>query len=163
ETLPDAFQREADLARRTAIADVFLHPVLGVSGTVEQRDLDLLPSLLEMGGNSIKFFLLFPHFDREVGAYIEATRRAAAGAMIPCEDARRSEAASASLAAAGKSAVRYYADAHPVISEVVATQRAVAMAELTGAPIYIVHLSSQRALAVCADAQARGVPVYVEV
>ena len=49
-----------------------------------------------------------------------------------------------------------------MISEVVATQRAVAIAEATGAPVYIVHLSSQRALEVCADAQARGVPVHVE-
>jgi len=32
----------------------------------------------------------------------------------------------------------------------------------TGAPVYIVHLSLARALAVCAEAQARGLPVYVE-
>jgi quercetin dioxygenase-like cupin family protein len=28
--------------------------------------------------------------------------------------------------------------------------------------VYIVHLSSERALCVCADAQARGLPVFVE-
>jgi dihydropyrimidinase len=49
-----------------------------------------------------------------------------------------------------------------VISEVVATERAVAFAEATGAPVYIVHLSSARALEVCAEAQSRSLPVYVE-
>ena len=35
-----------------------------------------------------------------------------------------------------------------------------AISEVTGAPIYIVHLSSERALRVAEAAQARGVPVY---
>ena len=48
------------------------------------------------------------------------------------------------------------------MSEVVATQRAVALCEMTGAPVYVVHLSSAAALDVCRDAQARGLPVYVE-
>jgi dihydropyrimidinase len=38
----------------------------------------------------------------------------------------------------------------------------VAFAEVSGTPIYIVHVSSFRALAACAAARARGVPVRVE-
>jgi dihydropyrimidinase len=38
----------------------------------------------------------------------------------------------------------------------------VAFAEATGTPIYIVHLSSRRALETCTRARARGVPVHVE-
>lgn len=49
-----------------------------------------------------------------------------------------------------------------MVSEVVATQRAVAMCEATGSPIYVVHLSSERALRVCEEAQAHALPVYVE-
>jgi dihydropyrimidinase len=44
----------------------------------------------------------------------------------------------------------------------VATQRAIAIAEATGSPVYIVHLSSERSLEACAEAQARGVHVFVE-
>jgi dihydropyrimidinase len=58
--------------------------------------------------------------------------------------------------------VRYFPASRPAIAEVVATQRAVAIAELTGAPVYLVHLSCARALEVCADARRRGIPVYVE-
>ena len=97
--------------------------------------------------------------------YVEATRRAGASdllTLIHCEDDALMADAAAQLTAAGQTSLRHYAESRPVISEVVATQRAVAIAEATGAPVYIVHLSSERALAVCADAQARGVPVYVE-
>ena len=82
--------------------------------------------------------------------------------LIHCEDDALIEDATARLMAAGTASLRYYPESRPIVSEVVATQRAVAFAEATGAPVYIVHLSSQRALDVCAEAQARGVPVYVE-
>ena len=82
--------------------------------------------------------------------------------LIHCEDYALIEDACAQLKATGRAALRHYPESRPVISEVVATQRAVAMAEATGAPVYIVHLSSARALEVCAEAQSRGVPVYVE-
>ena len=49
-----------------------------------------------------------------------------------------------------------------MLAEVVATQRAVAMAEATGAPIYAVHVSSEGALRVLEDARDRGLSVFVE-
>jgi dihydropyrimidinase len=166
ETPLAALERDGAIAREEAIADVFLHPVLGAAGSVDQSTLDDIPRLLEHGCNSIKYFLLFPHFDAQVAAYLEATRLAGENGLITlihCEDAPLIADATKQLFEHGKSAVRYYGDAHPVITEVVAVQRAVAFAEATGAPVYIVHLSSARALQVCAEAQSRGVPVYVEV
>jgi len=50
----------------------------------------------------------------------------------------------------------------PTIGEVLAVQRSVAIAEATGAPILIDHVSSGRALKVAEDAERRGLPVYVE-
>lgn len=166
ETPLSALKREGAIAREQSIVDVFLHPVLGAGGSIDERTLDEIPHLLENGCNSIKYFMLFQQFDAQVGTYIEATRRAGAQGLITlihCEDHPLIEDAIAQLNAQGKSAVRYYGDAHPVYSEVVAVQRAVAFAEATGAPVYIVHLSSERALAICAEAQSRGLPVYVEV
>jgi dihydropyrimidinase len=155
-------EREATLVRQQAIADVFLHPVLGETTAAV---LDEIPRLLASGCNSIKFFMSFPHFDPQVAGYTEATRRAGANQLITlihCEDYALMADATAQLVEAGQTSLRHYAASRPVVSEVVATQRAVALAEATGAPVYIVHLSSARALAVCAEAQARGVPVYVE-
>jgi dihydropyrimidinase len=58
--------------------------------------------------------------------------------------------------------LRYFGESRPVVAEVVATQRAVAIAEMTGSSVYVVHLSSQRALEVCVEARSRGVAIYVE-
>ena len=157
-----ALEREAALVREQAIADVFLHPVLA---EITPRVLDEIPLLRGAGCNTIKYFMSSPSFDPQIQGYVEATRRAGAGgliAMIHCEDSTLIEDATAQLVAAGNTSLRYYGESRPVVAEVVATQRAVAIAEATGAPVYIVHLSSARALEVCAEAQSRGVPVYVE-
>jgi dihydropyrimidinase len=162
ESLLEALARETAVAQRTSIADVFLHPVLG---TPDDRALAEIAQLEERGCTSLKVFLTSPRFDHEVDAYIEAIRRAGeAGvlSMLHCEDAAAIAFATGKLAAEGKTSLRYFGESRPVIAEVVATQRAVAIAELTGAPVYIVHLSSARALEVCASARARGVRVYVE-
>ena len=162
ETPLSGLAREAAIARAQTITDLFLHPVLGETTAAV---LDEIPHLLESGCNTIKFFMSTPTFDGQIRGYVEATRRAGASdllTLIHCEDDALMADAAAQLTAAGQTALRHYAASRPVISEVIATQRAIAIAEATGAPVYIVHLSSERALAVCADAQARGVPVYVE-
>jgi dihydropyrimidinase len=162
ETLLAGLEREATLARKQTIADLFLHPVLG---DVTPQALDEIPRLLGAGCNSMKVFTVFPNFDSQAYGYVEAIRRAGDSGLITvihCEDYALVEDATARLVADGKPSLRYYAESRPVISEVVATQRAVAFCEATGAPVYIVHLSSARALDVCAEAQSRGLPVYVE-
>jgi len=155
-------EREAAEARTQTIADLFMHPVIGQTTT---EILDQIPHLLDAGCSSIKYFMVFPRFDTQVAGYVEATRRAGASGLltlIHCEDFALTADATAQLVGAGHTSLRYYAQSRPVLAEVVATQRAVAMAEATGAPVYVVHLSSERSLAVCAEAQTRGVPVYVE-
>ena len=106
-----------------------------------------------------------PRFDPQAEGYLEATKLAGENqllTMIHCEDYPLLNEATNRLVNAGKLSLKHYPESRPVLSEVVATQRAVAFAELTGAPVYVVHLSSRRALEVCAEAQSRGVPVYVE-
>lgn len=162
ETPLAGLEREAAVARDQTIADLFLHPVLAEANS---QVLDEIPRLLDSGCSSIKLFMVSPGFDSQVRDYVEAIRRAGESGLITvihCEDYGLIEDATAGLLRAGKSSLRHYAASRPVISEVVATQRAVAFAEATGAPVYIVHLSSERALEVCVEAQHRGVPVYVE-
>ena len=158
----EALRREAVVAERQTIADVFLHPVLD---DPDERALEDIPHLLESGCSSIKIFLSNPRFDRSVDGYLEAIRRAGASgliSMLHCEDAALIAFATRRLIAEGRSSLHYFPESRPVVAEVVATQRAIALAELTGAPVYVVHLSSERALEACADARARGIPLFVE-
>lgn len=157
-----SIERDAAIARQQTMTDLFFHPVL-MQATPEV--IDDIPALFESGCNSIKMFTVFPNFDAQIPGYMAAAQRAHEYGMITlihCEDHMLIQVATEKLLAAGKTSMRYYPESRPVNSEVIATQRAVTFAEATGAPVYIVHLSSQRALEVCAGAQARGLPVYVE-
>jgi dihydropyrimidinase len=162
ESLLGALERETEVARRQAIADVFLHPVLGPPN---EETLAEIPQLLDAGCSSLKVFLTNPNFDRQADGYVEAIRCAGSAgliSMLHCEDAAAIAHATRRLLERGETSLRYFGNSRPVVAEVVATQRAVAIAELTGAPLYIVHLSSARALEVCAAARAHGLRVYVE-
>ncbi len=157
-----ALERESDLAAELSIADFFLHPVL-THGSPEI--LDEIPKLLESGCNTIKFFMSFPTFDDNVEFYLQATRVAGEHDMVTlihCEDYPLIEEATRALVAQGRDAIQNYPASRPILSELVATQRAIAFAEATGAPVYVVHLSSDRAMAACVEAQSRGVPILVE-
>src|SRR5262249_22520843 len=117
------------------------------------------------GCSSIKIFLPSPRFDADGTAFTAAVQRAGASgliSMLHCEDAALLEYAARQLEAVGHSSLRNFPESRPVLAEVIATQRAVAIAEAPGAPVYVVHLSSERALHVCVDARARGLPVFVE-
>ena len=162
ETPLASLEREAQLVRQQAIADVMLHPLL--IPPIEDA-LSELPRLVAQGFTSLKVFMVMQDFDSHSSDYLAALK--AAGEMgiltlIHCEDAAIISVTSQALLAEGRGSLRYYAESRPVVAEEVATQRAVAMCEATGSPIYVVHLSSERALRVCEQAGARGLPVYVE-
>ena len=58
--------------------------------------------------------------------------------------------------AEGKTAPIYHALTRPVTAEAEAVHRAIAMAEMAGVPVYIVHLSSEDALNQVREARDRG-------
>jgi dihydropyrimidinase len=123
-----------------------------------------LAALAERGA-TLKIYLIRPEFDRNVPGYLEVLRQAGAAGLLTmfhCEDYAINSTTKERMIAEGRSAIRHIADSQPVVSEEVATQRAVAMSEVTGAPIYIVHLSSERALRAAEAGMARRLPVFVE-
>ncbi len=162
ETLADALRKDGAEASAQSLVDYFFHPVLMEP---DPRNLEAIAPLHRAGHTSVKIFLSFRRFDRHVAEYLEAMRRVAAAggiALVHCEDAAIIECCCNLLRESGRTDPRFYPDARPLQAEVVATQRAVGFAETTGCPTYVVHLASARALEVCHDGRARGVPVYVE-
>ena len=82
--------------------------------------------------------------------------------LLHCEDGAMLKEAGEKLIAQGRGAVANFPDARPVAAEVAAVDQAIGIARRTGAPVYIVHLSSAAALDRCRRARAAGLPVYVE-
>lgn len=162
ETMTIGIQNDDETARGLSLADYFLHPVLLHPS---KENIETIAPLHQAGHTSVKFFLSFNNFDRHVQDFLTAMRIAKQNrgiSLIHCEDAAIMDCCCSILREAGRTAPRYYPEARPVQSEVVATQRAVGFAETTGCPTYIVHLASARALEACHDGRSRGIPIYVE-
>ncbi len=64
--------------------------------------------------------------------------------------------------AAGHTSPVYHALTRPEAAEATGTERAIALAEMAKVPVYIVHLSAQRALERVMEARDRGLPAYAE-
>ena len=161
-TLAQAIEREAALIREQAIVDVILHAGINDPRTQEGQMTTLAA---ETGQTSTKIFMVRSAFDAEAPGYLatmDAAGRAGILTMVHCEDGPILARAVAELAAAGRTSLEYFPESRPVVGEVVATQRAVAMSEATGAPIYAVHVSSEGALRVLQEARDRGLGVFVE-
>lgn len=162
ETPLGTLERESKTIQKEAIADIMIHPVLF---NLTEEKLDEIPQLADKGCSTIKIFMVTDDFDANSNDYLKAIQIAADAemlTMIHCEDNTIIKETTEKMIADGKGSLTNYADSRPVISEVVATKKAVDMCVETGAPIYVVHLSSEGALRVCEEAQNRSLPVYVE-
>ncbi len=62
----------------------------------------------------------------------------------------------------GKVEPKYHALSRPIAAEAEATNRAIAIAKMAGAPLYIVHLTCDDALKKVAEARSKGLPVFAE-
>ncbi len=164
EDLASTLDKEIALERKQAIADVILHAESSDPGKIPlpgQADL----AMLAARGFTLKFYLMRRYFDTYVPDHIRMLRAAGAAGlltMVHCEDSSIVTTTKERMVAEGRTAIRYFAESSPVVAEELATQRAVAMSEVTGSPIYIVHLSSERALRAAEAGMSRGLPVFVE-
>jgi dihydropyrimidinase len=163
ETLLDAVERMAGRVRSEAIADVILH----ASAWPPSPDTAAaMTALAAIGQPSFKVFLTRQDAGARVADLItqlEHARAAGVVTLMHCEDGALLAAAVRRLESEGRTSLGDYAASRPVVAETAATQQAASLCESTGAPIYIVHLSSARALAICrASRAAARLPLFVE-
>ncbi len=81
---------------------------------------------------------------------------------LHCENGDLIEVLVSEAKTAGKFGPDQHVAVRPEIVEVEAVCRALAIAELAGCSLYVVHVSSARALALIEAAQQRGLPVWAE-
>jgi dihydropyrimidinase len=162
ETPGAAITREMDGATQEAAVDWFLHPILYQPGALPAGE---IAALAARGHTSIKMFLSDPDLAADERALLTAAGAAkAAGSvtLLHCEDGALLKEAGEKLMTEGRGSAANFPDARPVAAEVAAVDQAIGIAARTGAPVYIVHLSSAAALDRCRRARAAGLPVYVE-
>jgi dihydropyrimidinase len=154
-------ERERALIEAQAIADVFVHTTV-----VEPSEAAIagVGALVEAGQPSIKIFMNFETFESQEPSFLRLIERAGELGIriaIHCEDIHTMEHVVNALEAEGKTSAIHYPASRPVFTEEIATQRAMTLAEMTGASLYVVHLSSARALNAVTAVRER-LPVFVE-
>ncbi len=159
-TLSDAME----VARRQAMTDVILHYTASDPTTLTPAD---VATLLDRQV-TLKIFMVRPSFDENAAANVDLIRAAGAAGvltMLHAEDSAIISTTRERMRAEGRTSLegQNFAEAGPVVAEEVATRRAVGISEATGAAIYLVHMSSERAMRVAEEARSRGLPVFTEV
>jgi dihydropyrimidinase len=163
QSLHQAFDTWMGKASNKAVCDYAFHCIVtDVSG----GQLSEMNDLVHEGVTSFKLFMAYPGvFMLDDGSIFKALQRTSKNGGLVCMHAENGSAIDVIVQQAlaeGKKAPKYHALTRPTTAEAEATARAIALAEMAGAPIYIVHLSCNDALEKVREARDRGLPVYAE-
>jgi dihydropyrimidinase len=124
-----------------------------------------LPELIEEGFTSFKIYMTNDDLklnDRQILDVLAVAKRHGALPMIHAENTDCIAWLTERLLAAGHTAPKFHAQSRPMLVEREATHRAIALAELVGQPVLIVHVSGREAVEQIRWAQGQGLPVYAE-
>lgn len=160
----EAVQKRLEEAEGQAACDFSLHACVtrGDKATLED-----LSRLMELGVSSLKVFLVYPDAglfvsDPEFYAILRTAGQVGLLTMVHAENEAMVQEATEQLAQAGRLLPGDYPHSRPVAAEVEAVSRTLTLAEMAGAAVYIVHVTSQAALEQIAQARHREVRVFGE-
>src|SRR5579875_3107070 len=150
-----------------ACIDYGLHMIVTDLGSEEgRRGLEDMDDMVREGVASFKLFMAYPGVlmvdDATIFKALQQTSKNGALICMHAENGSVIDVIVRQALAEGKTAPIYHALTRPTIAEAEAVQRAIAMAEMAGAPVYIVHLSSEDALNQVREARDRGLPAFAE-
>ena len=150
-------------AEGKACIDYGLHMIVTDLPDAGLEDMD---DLVREGVASFKLFMAYPNVLMVDDATIfKAMRQTARNGALICMHAENGSVIDVIVQQAlaeGKTAPIYHALTRPTQAEAEAVHRAIAMAEMAGVPVYIVHLSSEDALNQVREARDRGLPAFAE-
>jgi dihydropyrimidinase len=150
-------------AEGKACIDYGLHMIVTDLPDAGLEDMD---DLVREGVASFKLFMAYPNVLMVDDATIfKALRQTAKNGALICMHAENGSVIDVIVQQAlaeGKTAPIYHSLTRPTLAESEAVHRAIAMAEMAGVPVYIVHLSSEDALNQVREARDRGLPAFAE-
>ena len=150
-------------AESKACIDYGLHMIVTDLPDAGLEDMD---EMVREGVASFKLFMAYPGVLMVDDATIfKALRQTAKNGALICMHAENGSVIDVIVRQAlaeGKTAPIYHALTRPTRAEAEAVHRAIAMAEMAGVPVYIVHLSSEDALNQVREARDRGLPAFAE-
>ena len=159
----DGFEVWMEKASGKCAIDYGFHMITGDINDQTLKEMDLL---MDEGVTSFKLFMAYPGvFYSTDGDILRAMQKAAdIGAMIAmhAENGIAIDVLVEQALARGETDPIYHGIARRSILEGEATSRAIALAEVAGAPLYIVHLTAKEALEAVTLARDLGKNVFAE-
>ena len=151
-------------AEGVAMVDYSFHGVITDSSTGVFDEIEKLP---EAGYPTVKLFMaykgMFFHADDDVIARaMKKAKDVGVTIMVHAENADLIDVLQKECIEQGNYQPYYHAVSRPPIVEVEATERAINIAKLTGAPLYVVHVSTKGAVDAIKRAQNEGLAIYGE-
>ncbi|HEY6935896.1 MAG TPA: dihydropyrimidinase [Terriglobales bacterium] len=163
QALRQAFDTWMKKAEGKAACDYAFHCI--ITDLPDSR-LPEIKSLVGEGVTSFKLFMAYPGVfmldDATIFKTFQATAKQGAMVCMHAENGGAIDVIVKQALAEGKTAPKYHALTRPTTAEAEATARAIALAEMAHAPVYIVHLSCNDALEKVREARDRGLPVHAE-
>ena len=125
-----------------------------------------MSEMVREGVSSFKMFMAYPNAlmsdDATIYKAMKQTAKTGALLCMHTENGGVIDVIVQKALAEGKTAPIYHALTRPATAEAEAVNRTIALAQMSGAPVYIVHLSCNDALEKVAEARDKGLPVYAE-
>ncbi len=163
----DAFDIWRGKAEGKACIDYGLHMIVTDLGSdAGKQGLHDMDDMVREGVASFKLFMAYPNVlmvdDATIFKALQQTAKNGALICMHAENGSVIDTIVQQTLAEGKTAPIYHALTRPTIAEAEAVNRCIAMAEIAGTPVYIVHLSSEDALNQVREARDRGLPAFAE-
>jgi dihydropyrimidinase len=163
QTLRTAFDAWMQKASGKAVCDYAFHCIITDLADAQLAEMN---ALVHEGVTSFKLFMAYPGVfmldDASIFKVLRATSKNGGLVCMHAENGGAIDVIVQQALAEGKKAPKYHALTRPTTAEAEAVSRAIALAEMAGAPVYIVHLSCNDALEKVREARDRGLPVYAE-
>lgn len=125
-----------------------------------------MDDMVKEGVTSFKLFLAYPGVlmvdDSTIYKAMQQTKKNGALICMHAENGMAIDIIVQQMVSEKKLAPKYHAYSRPAAAEGESTNRAIALAEMAGTPVYIVHLTCNDALTKIAEARDRGLPAYAE-
>jgi dihydropyrimidinase len=163
ERVEDGLAKWHDMANGNAHIDYGFHQIIG---GVDEESLKAMEKLVDEGITSYKMFMAYPGVfysdDAQILRAMQKAREFGLLTMMHAENGPAIDVLAAQLAESGKTSPYYHGIARAWQMEEEATHRAIMLADVTGAPLYVVHVSAKQAVEQLAWARDKGKNVFGE-
>ncbi|MET9364784.1 dihydropyrimidinase [Streptomyces sp. NPDC006632] len=162
-SLTEGFDAWMAKANGTCAIDYGFHMIVS---DVNDSTLKEMDRLVAQGVTSFKLFTAYPGvFYSDDGQILRAMQKASGNGgliMMHAENGLAIDVLVQQALARGETDPRHHGEVRKVLLEAEATHRVIQLARVAGAPLYVVHVSADEALAEIVTARDKGLPVFGE-